>query len=183
MGNPGCSVACQSQEPQWGRRRGVRLAGTHPPLHAPTHALSSSHSPQSPLQPSSQTSAGITVRPQLLPCTTAPIPTAAQLPAQIILHTPRGAQLPPTVHTQLFSLFSPPPPSSAPLCSPRRTQIPAIPCVCAPTPLLTAAGLYLSLSPPVCSHPSESHPHCGPKKTVQVLGKKKTKTIIYNKNN
>lgn len=183
MGNPGCSVACQSQEPQWGRRQGVWLTGTHPPLHAPTHALSSPHSPQSPLQPSSQTSAGITVRPQLLPCTTAPIPTAAQLPAQIILHTPRGAQLPPTVHTQLFSIFSPPPPSSAPLCSPRRPQIPAIPCVCAPTPLLTAAGLYPSLNLLLYA-PTPLSPTLtvGPRKQCRSW-EKKNKTIIYNKNN
>lgn len=173
MGNPGCSVACQSQEPQWGRRRGVRLAGTHPPLHAPTHALSSSHSPQSPLQPSSQTSAGITVRPQLLPCTTAPIPTAAQLPAQIILHTPRGAQLPPTVHTQLFSMFSPPP---LIFSSPLFPQVHSDPhhslCVCSHPSAHRCRALSIPQSPPVCSHSSESHPHCGPKKTVQVLGKK-----------
>lgn len=178
----------------------IPLPGRHPP--APCSHTSSvppaalrphSSPPHKPLQGSQCTG-----RPQLLPCTTAPVPTIpVQLLTQIALHTPRGAQLPPTVHIHSSSPCAPFPISSpGPLCSPRCTEPLRSLCVCSHLSVHPYRALSIPQSPPVRSHPSDSHPTTPPgaaltpppfgscpRTTFQKgLGKKKN-TIIYNKNN
>lgn len=177
----------------------IPLPGRHPP--APCSHTSSvppaalrphSSPPHKPLQGSQCTG-----RPQLLPCTTAPVPTIpVQLLTQIVLHTPRGAQLPPTVHIHSSSPCAPFPISSpGPLCSPRCTEPLRSLCVCSHLSVHPCRALSIPQSPPVRSHPSDSHPTTplglpsppslwvlSKNNISEGLGKKKN-TIIYNKNN